>query len=676
MPAIVVVDENYMGICSAAKLNISWKLSLDGAARLTKGFFLNVRYVYEKKEKEVNVTFNISLNDDTEDWYNTVFFYECISAYPNTTYTITIDSYPVSSGVRTSAPYTTFKTSENLNQSLSQPDANNSAKWVAVLGVEPQPSRNIINICFSSAPLEYRFKSYHIDLIDKSSPFGIYRQQTVPSGNVSQSGETCLTFTDICPGYYKVNLYADNTECACKTDGKCSTSGCIVTVVSSVDMSDAPQPCQSSQLVSPTGHSSNVTVKIIAALFGTLIALALIVLLICIFRDRLPRCERVGSKPSDPSNLSPAEWGEERVLIVYAKDNEAHRKVVCVFAAFLQDVCDCDVEFDESRKSSVDIAQIGADEWLLRRLHDCPNVILIHSKGAFCQYQEYKGDKKCEPNEPHPLVDQFIPAIQLILRDQLRMKCQKKIYHVYFPYTKKQHIIELKFKGKIYQLMKRIDELYLNLHHEAKYSSKTTKNSFINETDYTHVEKGLQLETAINEAVEYHVKHPDWFEMNYQIVPLACRTNEKPQVRTSQQEVEPNQTSRIIVEVKNELQDTSILHNSRLDSGCCDCCNDQGIAFPDLKCESQSVNSSPLVHSSSGASLTFIPPVLDDDSSLNSSLYNEEHTRYRSDTRSLDECSESVSYLDYNVNNKMRTAPSHHVLTISTDSTAAFLSER
>ena len=52
------------------------------------------------------------------------------------------------------------------------------------------------------------------------------------------------------------------------------------------------------------------------------------------------------------------------VLLVYARDNDSHRRVVCRFASFLHACCLCTVHIDEW--DAGELHRLGSTEWLLR----------------------------------------------------------------------------------------------------------------------------------------------------------------------------------------------------------------------------------------------------------------------------------------------------------------------
>jgi len=71
----------------------------------------------------------------------------------------------------------------------------------------------------------------------------------------------------------------------------------------------------------------------------------------------------------------------KKVLLIYSRDHEAHRNVVCHFATFLHNCWECDVSIDEW--STAKIAHVGSCEWINRQLESVSNVIIIHSEGGF-----------------------------------------------------------------------------------------------------------------------------------------------------------------------------------------------------------------------------------------------------------------------------------------------------
>jgi len=73
----------------------------------------------------------------------------------------------------------------------------------------------------------------------------------------------------------------------------------------------------------------------------------------------------------------------KKVLLIYSRDNEAHRKVVCRFATFLHKCCECDVSIDEW--STHLISRISSCAWLTQRIENVDKIIIIHSEGGFRQ---------------------------------------------------------------------------------------------------------------------------------------------------------------------------------------------------------------------------------------------------------------------------------------------------
>lgn len=179
------------------------------------------------------------------------------------------------------------------------------------------------------------------------------------------------------------------------------------------------------------------------------------------------------------------------------------------FAAFLHACCSCDVLYDEW--SQVDIAQTNPIDWLSKQMYIAKNVIVVNSLGAYRQHRGWIEQKLYVPDSNLLLPDVFIPAIRQIQSKTYSDKPRFRCFHVSFPYTEQEYILDLSC-GKCYRLMDHIEDLFLHVHGLTKFSAKGTMfANQINAKSYLDSNEGKALNDAIEEACGYTQEHSDWF---------------------------------------------------------------------------------------------------------------------------------------------------------------------
>jgi hypothetical protein len=428
---------------------------------------------------------------------------------------ISIDSFPKSRNhTDRQSKSITFQTSDFPNQTEEDPAASNSANWIAMSWATPRPSTNTIDICFRQAPQEYNFKFYKIELIDANSGEWLELVLDVlktPADKTVRS--QCVQLSNVCPGLFIAYVYADDADCACKRNGVCADTGCTRSQIFDINMLDA-NACTITT-VQPTTKPPSV--DFIVRLAAVIVAVITAVLLLCGLAAFLYK--KYYSNPNEgpyeydilPKQIKPDIKAPAPVLLVYARDNDAHREVVCRFAKFLKDDCFCHVRIDEWPVETEEISQTGEVEWFNRRSVDTATVIVIHSEGSFLQHQAWKKNERFELIHSDPLDDLFMYAMRLRQNEHLRKAAiDKRYFHVYFPNSLPNHVVE-QFGEKTYQLMKCIDELVLNIHNFNKFDEIGKVSLKID----SHSEARERLETAISDAVEYHKQNMDWFLKRY-----------------------------------------------------------------------------------------------------------------------------------------------------------------
>ena len=184
------------------------------------------------------------------------------------------------------------------------------------------------------------------------------------------------------------------------------------------------------------------------------------------------------------------------------------------FATFLNHQCKCDVRFDAWHTDEVH--RLSSLEWLLRQINTVDNIVIVHSEGSYKQYEAYvKGMPVEKLIHDTPLDDMFIPAVKEFQNQFYLHEKRKKFFQVYFPYTEKRHVIDLKL-GMTYHLMNHIEDLFLDLHGKSKLSCNGTLHALsITRDRFSNSVEGNNLKLAIREASEYFLKNRDWFVRTY-----------------------------------------------------------------------------------------------------------------------------------------------------------------
>jgi len=157
-------------------------------------------------------------------------------------------------------------------------------------------------------------------------------------------------------------------------------------------------------------------------------------------------------------------------------------------------------------------------QWLLQQIREVDNIIIINSEGGTRRYNAW-GTHSYQKKSIHdtPADDMFLPAIKAFQAECYSIKKKHKFYRVYFPYCRKEDVIDLEL-GQTYELMSHIDSLFLRIHDKSKaspYGIAFVKN--INRHEYTSSPEGQKLAQAIKDATQYFKDNPGWFDDVYKL---------------------------------------------------------------------------------------------------------------------------------------------------------------
>ena len=111
----------------------------------------------------------------------------------------------------------------------------------------------------------------------------------------------------------------------------------------------------------------------------------------------------------------------------------------------------------------------------------------------------------------------FIPAVKEFQNQFYLKEKKKRFYQVYFPYTEKRHVVDLKL-GKTYRLMDQKEDLFLDLHGVSNYNGPLRSLNVIKRDRFSDSVESNNLKTAIKDATRYFSKNKDWFTQTYRPV--------------------------------------------------------------------------------------------------------------------------------------------------------------
>ena len=301
---------------------------------------------------------------------------------------------------------------------------------------------------------------------------------------------------------------------------------------------------------------------------------------------------------------------QKTILLVYARDNEAHCKVVRHFAMFLVSRCQCDVKLD--MWCAHDISSTTALQWELQQIKSVNSVIIVHSEAGIRQYEAWERNECYEKVIfETPLRDTFLPAI-LEVKDYYLERKDKKFYNVVFPHSSVNHVVKMHL-GNTYVMMKDIEELFLNIHGMTKFNKNgTTTAKEINSEEYMKCLEGRQLKEAMEEAVDFVKVNINWFDRYYQM-----KKTDANESGSSSEKIDSG------ICMENVEISSHVLHDSSFDKRLPTILP----ILPSLRDMMMPCN----IYGMPGAQMEFVPPVLDDDSSVNSETFYIKATEHNDD---------------------------------------------
>ncbi|XP_019633488.1 PREDICTED: LOW QUALITY PROTEIN: interleukin-17 receptor A-like [Branchiostoma belcheri] len=200
------------------------------------------------------------------------------------------------------------------------------------------------------------------------------------------------------------------------------------------------------------------------------------------------------------------------VLLIYSHDHPLHETAVRAFAAFLRQICGCDVTLDDYCMQS--IARLGKIPWLCGQIERAKRVIVVCSKGTKRIWEDIvNAEPSVMSRYAPPCGDMVRPAIHLISSEFHRQSTFEKYITAYFRYSSEEDVPRALNVGNNYMLMKHFEELYLHL---LRWDRRPARPDIalpeLGEDRYHLSEAGGKLKRCIDEMTAFQTAHPTWFQ--------------------------------------------------------------------------------------------------------------------------------------------------------------------
>ncbi|CAI9720498.1 Hypothetical predicted protein [Octopus vulgaris] len=395
-------------------------------------------------------------------------------------------------------------------------------------------SENSLHVVFEPSR-QYVADSYNVSLIrfptfipDPISSV-IVQQQQLP-GNLTE-----LEFTDIQPGNYRIQVSVISSDCEvqlCKTmnstsfvmgspqknTGRTMSSKPVTTTTtfikhrmsstSGMVKTTTPETRSTSRrqgdvVIQPSDQSGEYerSLKImLGTVFGVVGSVTIIIVVFCMYRKRNytsgshiehPQLSDVIIEDFDMKQHFP------NVLLLYSSDCCAHEYVVQAMAAFLMQICNCNVHIDLFEEHL--IQEKGLNDWLLDNMQEAEYIIVLCSVGSRLRCKKNM-QFKLHPHRTIP--DYFALAVDYVAEKMRIERCKgmslSKFIVLYMDYSVEGDIPAQLDLAQKFMMMRDVSNLVCQLHGLSLECSKFSPFSGITTKNYdkseTESEEGFEVQ--------------------------------------------------------------------------------------------------------------------------------------------------------------------------------------
>ncbi|XP_014769150.1 uncharacterized protein LOC106868418 [Octopus bimaculoides] len=426
-------------------------------------------------------------------------------------------------------------------------------------------SENSLHVVFEPSR-QYVADSYNVSLIQFPTLIPdpitsvIVQQQQLP-GNLTE-----LEFTDIQPGNYQIQVSVISSDCEvqlCKTmnstsfvmgspqknTGRTMSSKPVTTTTtfikhrmsstSGMVKTTTPETRSTSRrqgdvVIQPSDQSGEYerSLKImLGTVFGVVGSVTIIIVVFCMYRKRNytsgshiehPQLSDVIIEDFDMKQHFP------NVLLLYSSDCCAHEYVVQAMAAFLMQICNCNVHIDLFEEHL--IQEKGLNDWLLDNMQEAEYIIVLCSVGSRLRCKKNM-QFKLHPHRTIP--DYFALAVDYVAEKMRIERCKgmslSKFIVLYMDYSVEGDIPAQLDLAQKFMMMRDVSNLVCQLHGLSLECSKFSPFSGITTKNYDKSEVGQRLKVAIEQAKQYFKDNPCWVEDHLEQVPrpVGCKFKSK-----------------------------------------------------------------------------------------------------------------------------------------------------
>ncbi|GAB1606414.1 uncharacterized protein LOC115209836 [Argonauta hians] len=429
-------------------------------------------------------------------------------------------------------------------------------------------SENSLHVVFEPSR-HYVADSYNVSLIQFPTLIpdpitSIIVQQHQLPGNL-----TDIEFTDVQPGNYQIQVSVVSSDCevqlckimnstsfvmgspqkntAHRVPNKAVTTTTTTTTfvkhrissTSAMMKTTTPETRSTSRrqgdvVIQPSDQSGEYerSLKImLGTVFGVVGSVTIIIVVFCMYRKRNYTS---GSHIEHPqlSDVIIEEFDMKQhfpnVLLLYSSDCCAHEYVVQAMAAFLMQICNCNVHIDLFEEHV--IQEKGLNDWLLDNMQEAEYIIVLCSVGSRLRCKKNM-QFKLHPHRTIP--DYFALAVDYVAEKMRIERCKgmslSKFIVLYMDYSVEGDIPAQLDLAQKFMMMRDVSNLVCHLHGLSLECSKFSPFSGITTKNYDKSEVGQRLKVAIEQAKQYFKDNPCWVEDHLEQVPrpVGCKFKSK-----------------------------------------------------------------------------------------------------------------------------------------------------
>lgn len=407
---------------------------------------------------------------------------------------------------------------------------------------------------------QYVADSYNVSLIQFSHLRDPYSSRIVQQQQLA-GNQTEAEFTDVQPGYYQIQVNVISSDCEVQTmnstsftmgsplkNGRStssktlttttavlkhrisSTSGIVKTTTSETRTISHQQDDVKIQPSDQSGEYERSLKIMLGTVFGVVGSVTIIIVVFCMYRKRNYTS---GSHIEHPQ-LSDAMIEDfdmkqhfPNVLLLYSSDCTAHECAVQAVAAFLMQICNCNVHIDLFEEHV--IQEKGLNDWLLDNLQEAEYIMVLCSVGSRLRCKKNMQFRQ----DPHRTIpDYFALAVDYVAEKMRIERCKgmslSKFIVLYLDYSVEGDIPAQLDLAQKFQMMRDISSLVCHLHGLSSERSKFSTYPGITAKNYDKSDVGLRLKVAIEQAKQYFKDNPSWVEDHLEPVPRPVGSKFKP----------------------------------------------------------------------------------------------------------------------------------------------------